>query len=78
MNEMQKIKADIWALRIIVYAICAYIGFSLGQSCTNEDANTKQDESLNHLLHNPAERRTDAAQNVFDSIPASLTTASAN
>ena len=72
MNEIQKIKADIWALRIIVYAICIYIGFSLGQSCSDKNANTNQDKSLNHLLDNPADRGADKSPATADSITAFL------
>lgn len=72
MTEIQKIKADIWALRIIVYAICCYIGASLGHSCSNNDANANQDKSLNYLLDNPADRGADKSPAPTDSIAAFL------
>lgn len=72
MNEIQKIKADIWALRIIVYAICIYIGFSLGQSYSDKDANDNQDKSLNNLLDNPADRWAGKSPTTADSIAAFL------
>ena len=39
MTEIEKIKADIRALRIVVYGICVYMGFSLGRSYSNKNTN---------------------------------------
>lgn len=70
MTEIEKIKADIRALRIVVYGICVYIGFSLGRSYSNKNTYANQDKSLNHLLDNSADGRADEFPAFSDSIVA--------
>ena len=77
-KDIRSIKSDCRIIRLLLFAIIGgFIGFVCGTRPTNPKTHHARNDSNNNTLHNSAERRLEMAQNVFDSIPASLTPTSA-
>lgn len=67
-KQIKSMKADIFVLRVLVYAIIAYVGFSLGRNSAEPKTDNAGQQTYNHPLYNSTEERRESVTIVFDSI----------